>query len=419
MKDVHLEDDEVLVSFDVVALFTNTPIPETLDIVRSRLENDKTLKNRTRLTVDDIIELLGLVLNTTYFVFRGQIYKQKFGAAMGSPVSPIIANLFMEDLEQKAIATAPDHCKPKFWKRYVDDVASAVKRGQSENLKDHLNTIDPTDSIKFTYEEETNGCMPFLDTLMKHEDDGSISFTVYRKPTHTDQYLNFKSHHPLHQKLGVVRTLLDRCETVVTKKEDKVAEFQHIEQALSTCGYPRWTVNRVAEKMSANKTKSKQGKRPEKSEKSRGMVVIPYVAGLSESFERVMRKHKIATAMKPHTTMKQLLVHPKDKAEIGEVGQIVYEIPCQSCDASYVGETGRLFKNRLHEHKSEADNVAESKRFTRSERKKSETITNKSAITDHMSRNNHIIDWEGAKMKCREAHRGTRLVKEVIWIKRT
>ncbi len=119
-------------SFDVVSLFTNTPIPETMAIVKSRLENDPTLKDRTNLTVDDIIILLELVLNATYFSFRGQLYQQKFGAAMGSPVSPIIANFFMEDLEQKAINTVPAECKPKFWKRYVDDVASAVKKGQAE-----------------------------------------------------------------------------------------------------------------------------------------------------------------------------------------------------------------------------------------------------------------------------------------------
>ncbi len=144
--------------------------------------------------------------------------------------------------------------------------------------------------------------MPFLDTLMKREVDGKISFTVYRKPTHTDQYLNFESHHPLHQKLGVVRTLLDRCDTVVTKQEDKMKEEKHIEEALGACGYPKWTIKRVKDKKSASKSQNKQQK-SEKSEKSRGMVVIPYVKGLSESVDRVMRKHKITTAMKPHKTV--------------------------------------------------------------------------------------------------------------------
>ena len=149
------------------------------------------------------------------------------------------------------------------------------------------------------------------------------------------------------------------------------------------------------------------------------MVIIPYVAGLSEAMERVLKKHKITTAMKPHTTLKQLLVHPKDKPAISEVGEIVYEIPCQSCDAKYIGETGRLFGTRLQEHKKEVENVDGGRRFTRAERKKSETTYNKSAITDHTSRNNHIIDWEGAKIKDREAHKQTRHIKEAIWIRKT
>ena len=72
-------------------------------MIRSRLEKDSDLNKRTLLTVDDIIELLRFVLTTTYFLFRGNIYKQRFGAAMGSPVSPVVANLYMEFLEQQAL----------------------------------------------------------------------------------------------------------------------------------------------------------------------------------------------------------------------------------------------------------------------------------------------------------------------------
>ena len=86
-------------------------------------------------------------------------------------------------------------------------------------LMDHLNTVDTTGSIKFTYEEEADGQIPFLDTLIVRKEDGSVKLLVYRKKTHT--YLDFSSHHPLHQKLGVIRTLLDRCHSLVT--EDKLS----------------------------------------------------------------------------------------------------------------------------------------------------------------------------------------------------
>ena len=111
------------------------------------------------------MELLKFIVTTTYFSFRGNIYQQKFGKAMGSPVSPVIGNLFMEWQEQQAILTAPITCKPKLWKRYVDDVLEVVSKGCEQELTEHLNSIDTTGSIKFTYEESDNS-LPFLDTLM-------------------------------------------------------------------------------------------------------------------------------------------------------------------------------------------------------------------------------------------------------------
>ena len=134
-------EGESFVSYDVVSLFTKTPIKEACEIIRKSLENDKTQKKRTYLNVDDIMELLKFVLETTYFRFEGQIYQQKFGVAMGSPVSPIVVNLYMGDLEQKIIATAPVDCQMRNWKRYVDNVICLVHTGKAKKLQ-HMNTVD-------------------------------------------------------------------------------------------------------------------------------------------------------------------------------------------------------------------------------------------------------------------------------------
>ena len=80
----------------------------------------------------------------------------------------------MEFLEQQAITTAPITCRPRLWKRYVDDILEIVNKDQVDNLTDHLNQTDPTDSIKFTYEKESNNSIPFLDTLIVRKPDGSV-----------------------------------------------------------------------------------------------------------------------------------------------------------------------------------------------------------------------------------------------------
>ena len=106
-RQFKLESGECLSSYDVSALFTSVPIDPALNIIKDLLDKDTTLKERTVMEVGDIILLLEFCLKNTYFSFQGQFYEQVEGAAMGSPVSPIVANLYMEYLEQKALSTAP------------------------------------------------------------------------------------------------------------------------------------------------------------------------------------------------------------------------------------------------------------------------------------------------------------------------
>ena len=79
-------------SFDVTALFTSILVTEAVSVMKDQLNQDTTLKDRCELSVNQIITLLEICLNTTYFIYDGVFYKQK-GAAMGSPVSPIVENI--------------------------------------------------------------------------------------------------------------------------------------------------------------------------------------------------------------------------------------------------------------------------------------------------------------------------------------
>ncbi len=157
----------------------------------------------------------------------------------------------------------------------------------------------------------------------------------------------------------------------------------------------------------------------DKNEKQyKGQVVLPYIEGVMEKIDRVMKKYGIATAMRPHTTLRRLLVHPKDKCDMTKDGELVYQIPCRDCDMSYVGETGRLFKYRLEEHKKDVNSVPV-QQFTRNARKQSQSTLNKSALTDHTTVENHEIDWAGAKVLDKESHKRRRHVREALWIRRT
>jgi len=246
-------------------------------VIRDRLERDKTWRHETLLEVNDVMELLEFILTTTYFSFWGQIYRQKFGTPMGSPVSPLVAILYMEHLEQKLLATAPMELKPRLWKRYVDDILEVVNKTSVDELTEFLNNLDNSGSIKFTYEKECEGKIAFLDVLTVRNDEGNVKLQIYRKPTHTDQYLNFSSHHLIEHKRSVVRTLLQRSQSLITDSHDRQLEDAHVEKALRSCGYPDWTFRKVKDQM-----RVKMSERKQKSEqKSRRPIVLPYVEGTS------------------------------------------------------------------------------------------------------------------------------------------
>ena len=225
-----LEDGEVLISFDVVSLFTSVPIDLALKVVRDRLEHDETLHERTYLDSENIISLLDLCLNATYLQFQNVVYWQVHGTAMGSPVSVTITNLVMEDIEQRALSTF--RTPLQFWKRYVDDTCTAIQPCIIEEFHQHLNSIEP--SIQFTYEIEQNNQLPFLDN---RQDDCSILTSVFRKSTHTDRYLHFNSHHPQLHKQSVVRTLFSRAESLSSCPLKSIEEL-HVSKALQDNGYP-------------------------------------------------------------------------------------------------------------------------------------------------------------------------------------
>ena len=124
---------------------------------------------------------------------------------VGSPVSPVVANLCMEAIEEVAINTS--EVKPKVWKRYVDDSFCIIKRNAVNSFHTTLNSIDP--HISFTIEEESDQQIAFLDTLVSHKDN-TITIDVYRKATHIDIYLDFFSHHDKGHKISTAETPLHR-----------------------------------------------------------------------------------------------------------------------------------------------------------------------------------------------------------------
>ena len=262
--------------------------------------------------VSDIILLLEFCLKNTYFSFQDQFYEQVEGAAMGSPVSPIVANLYMEYLEQKVLSTAPN--PPRSWCRFVDDTFVIHKEVNKQGFLQHINSVDP--AIRFTVEDnKEDGSIPFLDTIVKPEADGTLSITVYRKPTHTDQHLQWDSHHHLSAKFSVIHTLSHRASTVCSKPELLQQEKDHLRKALTKCQYPKWALDKVEKRLNRSTRQVSDGGttgvQPATNKvKNKGHIVIPYTQGLCESIKKICGRYGIQTHFKGGRTIKNPLVSP-------------------------------------------------------------------------------------------------------------
>ena len=125
IKNTRLLPTEVMVSFDIKSLFTSVPVQEALEVIQGKLMADESLGERMALSADQVTQLLDLCLRTTYFLYKGEYYQQKDGAVMGSPVSPVVANIYIEMFEDLALKT---ELAPRIWKGYVHDMFCELKK---------------------------------------------------------------------------------------------------------------------------------------------------------------------------------------------------------------------------------------------------------------------------------------------------
>ena len=381
LENQQLLPGEKLVSYDVCALFTSIPVPKALQVIREKLEDNYHLRHNCVLAPQQLLELLELCLTSTYFSYNNEFYQQKQGAAMGSPVSPVVANLYMEHFERTALESATN--PPSMWYRYVDDTMTRIQETEIDSFTNHLNSID--DSIQFTSEVEQEGKISFLDTLVTRTANNTMETSVYRKPTHTDQYLNFNSNHPLQHKRSVVRTLRHRASVLCSTDEEEKKEEEHVLSALSANGYPSWMWD----------TPSPPSIPSESDRTDSVKVGIPYVKGVSERLSRAFQQHGCHVFHKPTNSLRSQLTKVKDRTDPLKKCGVVYQVDCPDCTEDYIGETARVLSTRLDEHQKRPN----------------------SAVFEHLQTTGHNFQPHDTKVLATEPNLVKRKIKEAIEIK--
>ena len=193
-------------------------------------------------------------------------------------VSAVIANIYMEEFEEQAITNAT--CKPKIWKRYVDDTFPVSDRDHVDDFLQHLNCQQST--IRFTMEIKKDNTIPFLDITVTRDSNGLVTTTVYRKPTHINQYIAYDSHHPQSVKRATVKCLYDRAKRLTTKASVISEKKRHLSSVLISNGYPSSFVRKLVK--TARVTASK-----EPAQEFESIAVLPNINGVSEVFRRCLQ----------------------------------------------------------------------------------------------------------------------------------
>lgn len=379
IREIDIEENEEMVSFDVTALFPNIPVKAALDEM-----NRWICTNNTSDEIRNVyMKVASLCMNLNYFQFRNKFYKLSHGTSMGNPLSPIIADCYMSSFEMKL---KNDGTIPRIWWRYVDDVFAVVNKNNVNDVLTKINEQAPT--IKFTIERENeNGKLAFLDLeLLKI--NNKIDISVYRKPTNTKRYITSDSHCPIQQKMAAFHSLVYRLCNLPLSPQNFINELQYIKSVAEINGYDPTNIDFLVNKHSRNirlnnlTTLFSQNKKLKNSEINR--VKMCYAPGLSNKLCKVFKKHSMDLVYVNKCKLKLCFKSTKDEIpSLNKSG--IYEITCKNCPQKYIGQSKRSVSVRYKEHFSHI-------KYNR---------PSKSSLAKHILETDHDVDASCLKLiKC-------------------
>ena len=183
---------------------------------------------------------------------------------------------------------------------------------------------------QFTLECEKDRHLPFLDLNVSRGVQGNLETSVYRKPTHTDKYLAFDSHHPICHKKSVAKTLLRRADCLPFSLDSKAEERKYVSNVLKANGYTKTFLHNCQKPVTTSST-------PNEREPVTGFAFIPYIQGVTEPIKRILNSYNVKVAQKPFQILGHTFAKPKNSVWKEQRTDAFYSIPCDDCDNKYIG----------------------------------------------------------------------------------
>lgn len=365
-----------LISFDIVNLYSNVCIKETLNIIKHILQEE--IQDNT--DIENILHMIETITNNNFCTFNNKVYSINEGLPMGSPISGLLANIYIDYIENQYILNDknPYFKKLRIWKRYMDDII-CIWDGESEDLiklHDYINGL--REKLKFTIEQETNNKINFLDLTIKRLEH-QIEYEIYRKPTQINNIISYTSNHHIQHKNAALNTYINRLHKIPLKDEAFQKELKYIKQLAKEHQFPEKHVDKIIHKY---KIRQDPLYKP-KEQKDIIYRCITY-NDTNKRLEKLFYRNNIKLVYKTRGTLNNILNNAKDKIDTSNNSGI-YRINCKDCNAIYIGQTGRQLKTRINEHKK--------------------NIT--SNVYQHRINSGHNIDYENTKLlhKCQKGKR--------------
>ena len=395
-------------SFDVDALFTNIPLDETIDICCEELFKDTT--EVSGMTKCQFRSLLELATKESFILFNGSYYQQIDGVAMGSPLGPTLANVFLCFHEKKWLSQCPGKFRPMYFKRYVDDIFCLFRNeSHIQSFLTYLNSCHG--NMTFTHEMEIDDHLPFLDVSVIRSGTQFIT-SVYRKPTFSGVYTNFGSFIPELYKFNLISTLLFRIVTICSGIDLVQKEVAVLKSILRRNAYPRGLVDELTRKFfdRFNSTRTPIVTVP----KQDLVVVLPYLGSVSNKI-----KHGLKSLAKKYLTCSNIVVIFKSRSRLSSVlnfkdklpayllSGVVYKFTCSSCNATYVGKTKRHVRHRFAEH---AGRSPLSGKLVKGQQS--------TTVRDHMLVCDTLVCDDNFEIVCRDSNNMDLKIKESLFIKK-
>ena len=356
LNSVRLEEDEEVISFDVVSLYTNVPVQEAIDTCADLLySGNYQLPPVDKETFKELLQLCTCdVLMQTHDGF----YRQTDGLAMGSPPAPLLANGWLSKYDPIIKDQA------KLYARYMDDILRTIKRELKQAKLAEINDYHP--SLRFTMEEEKDGKLPVLDMLIIR-DGKSLSSTWYSKPTDTGLLMNYHALPPRRYKRSVAAGFVYRIHRACSSWKNFSDSLAKAKCILEKNQYPPDFYEPIIEQAlkkiigveedqthdeDKQKTADETTETTADSTIQKKLVFIEYRGKVTEDYCRALRKAD--APCQPVLTLRKLkTVLPSLKPAIDHCvrSHLVYQITCPRCNSRYIGKTDQYLKVRLQKHK--------------------------------------------------------------------